>query len=193
MRNLLFGGYAFTVMVVDVFVLSARSPSDAAAAGSTSVSALSEIDIPAESLIRLRDALDEPEYYCIDVAGFGSSLDRSAPLQAHTCKPGADDELFTLNHPLQGQIYMDAYRLCVESDGDMLYVRDCSDSPNQRFLYTDDGAISLLGDESLCVAAAEGAGEPAGGRSHLRRDLLIRDCDQAEPSLSRWVLPGNSP
>ena len=37
-------------------------------------------------LIRLQDPLDEPEYYCVDVPGAGSSLNLQGALQAHTCK-----------------------------------------------------------------------------------------------------------
>ena len=49
------------------------------------------------SLVMLAGPLDEPEFYCVDVAGFGANLSVSGPLQAHTCKPGADDELFAFN------------------------------------------------------------------------------------------------
>ena len=47
-------------------------------------------------LIRLADNLDDPQGYCIDVPGFGDNLRLDAPLQAHTCKPGSDDQLFAL-------------------------------------------------------------------------------------------------
>ena len=60
----------------------------------------------------LRDPLDEPEFYCVDVAGFGNNLNLNSPLQAHTYKPGADDELFIFNHPTPGQFYMEAYDVC---------------------------------------------------------------------------------
>ena len=32
----------------------------------------------------LRDPLDEPEFYCVDVAGFGSNLNLNAPLPIHS-------------------------------------------------------------------------------------------------------------
>ena len=82
----------------------------------------------------LRDPLDEPEFYCVDVAGFGNNLNLNSPLQAHTCKPGADDELFIFNRPAPGQFYMDAYDVCLEAEEGLLYVRACSESPNQRFV-----------------------------------------------------------
>ena len=140
----------------------------------------------------LADPLDEPEFYCVDVAGFGVSLDVDGPMQAHTCKPGADDELFEFNRPSDGHLYLVEHDRCIEAGGTSLYVRPCSDSPLQRFAYGDDGTLRLNGD-SMCLAVAEGEGEPAGGRSHLRRDLLLQPCREAEPALSRWVFPGPSP
>ena len=146
----------------------------------------------AESLIMLRDPLDEPEFYCVDVAGFGNNLNLNAPLQAHTCKPGADDELFIFNHPGPGQFSMDAYDVCLEAGEGVLYVRACSDSQNQRFELSGDGLLRLR-DSDLCVAVQSGEGQPAGGRSHVRRDLLLQDCASVEQNLSRWTLPGPSP
>ena len=72
---------------------------------------------PSPTLIQLVDPLDEPEFYCVDVPGFRASLNLEGALTAHTCKPGADDELFTVGHPLAGNLYMPAYDRCVEADG----------------------------------------------------------------------------
>ena len=73
--------------------------------------------IPAEDvegLVKLQDPLDEPELYCLDVPGFRDRVQLEAPLMAHTCKRrDAADELFTLDHPAEGQLYMKAYGLCV--------------------------------------------------------------------------------
>jgi hypothetical protein len=146
----------------------------------------------AESLIMLRDPLDEPEFYCIDMVGFGSNLNLNAPLQAHTCKPGADDELFIFNHPAAGQFFMEAYDVCLEAGDGQLFVKECSDSPNQQFTLSDDGILKLESAE-LCVAVQSGDGQPAGGRSHVRRDLLVQNCGEVEQSLSRWTLPGPRP
>ena len=87
------------------------------------------------SLVMLADPLDEPEFYCVDVAGFGANLNVNGPLQAHTCKPGADDELFAFNRPADGQFYLVEHDRCIEADGASLYVRPCSESPLQRFAY----------------------------------------------------------
>ncbi len=150
----------------------------------------------AATLVQLVDALDEPEYYCVDVPGFGASLNLRAPLAGHTCKPGADDEIFAVDRPGPGNLYMPAYDLCVEADGAdapaQLYLRACSDSALQRFDFDSDGALVLSGT-GLCVAVSPGAGESTGGPSHLRRDLVLVDCGETEPALKQWTFPGRSP
>ena len=140
----------------------------------------------------LEDPLDEPEFYCVDVAGFGANLNLNSTLQAHTCKPGADDEMFVFNRPSQGQLYLVEHDRCLEADRGSVYVRLCSESPLQRYVYGEDRTLRLDG-EDVCLAVAGGNGQPAGGRSHLRRDLLLAPCADVEPSLSQWVFPGPSP
>ena len=144
------------------------------------------------TLIQLIDPLDEPEFYCVDVPCFRNSLRTDRPLQAHTCKPGADDEMFRFNSSWTGQFYMRAYDLCMEAEGEMAYTRPCTDAPAQRFIHTSDGKIRTeTGDD--CLAVASGSGEPAGGPSHVRRNLRLLPCGDVEPGLSRWRLPGTSP
>ena len=107
---------------------------------------------------------------------------------AHTCKPGADDEMFAVNRPGPGNLYIPAYDLCMEADGTgspaQLYLRACSDSTLQRFEFDSDGRFALS-DSGLCMAVSPEDGEPTGGPSHLRRDLsharLRRDRTRPEP------------
>ena len=156
--------------------------------------------IPSDSLIQLIAPLDEPEYYCIDVPGAGAGVRLQAALQAHTCKQRQfEDEIFTVDQPTTGQIYMEAYGLCVQSDsaesGSPLYLKPCSDSPLQRFEYAGDRTIRLEidGPRSLCIAVEPGEGQPTGGPSHLRRDLAVEMCASTERRLLEWSFPGLSP
>jgi hypothetical protein len=146
-------------------------------------------------LIQLQNPLDEPEFYCVDVPGAGLSLNLQSALQAHTCKlTAAEDETFTFNYPSVGQIYMEAFQLCVEADrvaaGTELRLQECADQPRQRFEYRD-GLIRLhdAGAGTLCLAIAPGAGTPTGGPSHLRRDLALQPCGEVEAALSEWQIP----
>ncbi len=158
---------------------------------------------PSPTLIQLADPLDEPEFYCVDVPGFRASLNLEGALTAHTCKPAAEDELFTVGHPLAGNLYMLAYDRCVEADGATdgaeLYLTACADEPLQRFMLTDDGQLRLgaaegsAADTAYCLAVEPGEGQPTGGPSHLRRGLLLTPCAEADPSLTRWTFPGMRP
>ena len=172
-------------------VLATPTPA-AAAAGGVAVDAA----VAARTLVQLVDPLDEPEFYCVDVPGFGSSLRLEAALMAHTCKPGADDEIFAVNQPGPGNLVMPAYDLCMEASGTEspaeLVLQECSDSAMQQFVLDDEGALALAGT-GLCVAVAPGVGEPTGGPSHVRRDLVLVDCGDAEPALRQWAFPGPSP
>lgn len=151
------------------------------------------IPAPVEkTLIQLIDPLDEPEFYCVDVPGFRDSLRTDRPLQAHTCKPGADDELFLFDQPSVGQLSMPAYDLCMEAEDGQVYTRPCNDSEGQLFSHGSDGSLRS-GDGSFCLSVAPGEGEPAGGQSHLRRDLRLVSCIEAARNLSRWVTPGPDP
>jgi hypothetical protein len=149
---------------------------------------------PDPGFIQLTDPLDEPQFYCLDVPGAGTAVRLDSALQAHTCKPleTVEDELFTLDHPADGQIYMEAYDLCAEATGttpgSTVIMKACSESPNQRFTIDDD-LIQLdgAGQSNLCLSVDPGPGIPTGGPSHLRRDLTLESCDTAAPELSQWI------
>ncbi len=147
------------------------------------------------TLIQLIDPLDEPEFYCIDIPGFRHNLRLDRPLMTHTCKPGADDQMFTLDHPAKGQLFMAAYKLCLEADGtapgSSVSMKKCSDKPGQRFVRNAQGEIRLgAGPGAPCLAMAPGKGEPTGGPSHLRRPLALQECTATRPSLKKWITPG---
>ena len=181
-------------------VPTAAPPTPTVAALTPAAPSTAGIDIdPARAeatLVQLVDALDEPEYYCVDVPGFGRSLNLQSALMAHTCKPGADDEIFAINRPGPGNLYMPAYDLCMEAAGTgapiQLHLRECSDSAMQRFGFDADGGLVLAGT-GLCMAVSPEDGEPTGGPSHLRRDLFMLDCAETEPALGQWAFPGRSP
>ena len=145
-------------------------------------------------LIQLMDPLDEPEYYCVDVPGFGRNLNLNGALTARTCKPRADDEMFLLDLPSPGQISMPAYSLCMEASdeaaGSSVHLADCSAEPLQQFQYTHNAQIRLLNGaaDALCLAVASQAGEPTGGPSHLRRELTLESCELVEAARSRWTV-----
>lgn len=147
------------------------------------------------AFIRLIDPLDEPEYYCVDVPGAGRGVRLQSALQVHTCKPlaTAADELFTINHPNNGQIYMEAYDLCVEAkgahQGSSLLLKTCSESQRQVFTMASN-SVRLNGEheDDLCLAVAPGEGILTGAPSHLRRALTLESCTSVESTLTGWMV-----
>ena len=150
------------------------------------------------SLIHLVDALDDPGYYCIDVAGSGAGARIQDALQAHTCKPPDNsDQMFSLRLP-DGQLYMAEYDLCLQPEdlvpGSGLFLRECSESLLQRFDHTEDGTLRIQGDGPTyyCIAVAPGEGVRI-NQIHKRRDLAIEECDATEPSLIAWSFSEEAP
>ena len=186
-----------TVVPSAVAPVPAAVPTDAPVPEATQASVpepqgLTALYPDGETLIQLIDPLDEPEFYCVDVRGFGSGSQTDRSLQAHTCKPGGEDELFLVNHPAAGQLSMPAYDLCLEAEDEEVYTRTCTDSSSQVFDIGSDGTVRT-GDGQFCLAVTPGEGEQAGGVSHLRRDLLLVDCTEGQRHLARWILPGSNP
>ena len=151
-------------------------------------------------LIRLKDDLDDPRGYCIDVRGFGSGIRLDADLQAHSCKSSAagDQAFATVGDPRRSSIVLVDYDVCLAvaepEPGASILLSPCDDgSVFRRFELLDDGRVHLIVEQEasrpkLCIGVADGAGEPAGGRNHLRRDLMLYDCEDAAPSLTTWKL-----
>ena len=147
-------------------------------------------------LIQLQDPLDEPRSraLCLDVRGFGASLQLDAPMQLHTCKGGTVDETFELDRPSPGQIYLIAFDRCLTApqtaEGSMLFVETCRDVVEQRFTYSERDQLRPARAPELCVAAATGRSQSASGPQYVRRDLLLQRCDPADGALIRWSVPG---
>ena len=157
-----------------------------------------QADASERFLIRLRDDLDDPLGYCIDVRGFGANIRLDADLQAHSCKSStAGDQSFAmLGEPPAAAIVLAHYDVCLAvaspESGASILLAPCADTVVfQRFQWLDDGRLRLLAEPdapqpNLCVCVAGGAGEPAGGRNHLRRDLMLRDCADTDFALIAW-------
>lgn len=140
--------------------------------------------------IRLVAELDEPEFYCFDLAGWGDHLRLDDPLQTHTCKArnGADQML----HFNNGQIQVAGYDRCIEVagsapstlPGSAVIARDCqADNALQKLSLNANGQIQLA-ETSYCIVAGAESRE-ASGPSHVWRTLSVGSCD-IDASLSTW-------
>jgi hypothetical protein len=141
--------------------------------------------------VRLVDPLDEPEFYCLDLSGWGDHLKLDDPLQAHTCKTrGAGDQLFSIG---EGKILVGDTGRCLEIassgrplPGAAILARECSGNAMQAFTLEEDGRISATGS-NLCVAAGNQSTD-ASGPSHVWRVLSVEHCDSTDPELMTWQL-----
>jgi len=113
-------------------------------------------------LLRTVYALDDSRGYCIDVQGYGTAAEVDAPLQAHTCKYGADlaDQLFARSADGM-QIKIPQYGRCLEADSlDVdanLHIRDCARRDTQQWRF-EWGRLTPAGRPDLCVTLASGPG-----------------------------------
>ena len=146
-----------------------------------------------ENFIRLVDPLDEPEFYCIDLAGWGERIQLNDPLQTHTCKNrNADDQEFYLD---ESRIKASQYEVCLQAvgsgnitlPGSSLIARPCSDSNVLQNIELNNFGQIKLKDTKLCISAGT-VSAAANGPSHVWRTLTFVDCDIADPSLSTWQL-----
>ena len=140
--------------------------------------------------IKLVDPLDEPEFYCLDLAGWGRNLLLDDPLQTHTCKNrNPQDQMF---HFDGDHIKVSLYDRCVQVAGSSgvtlagsaVLAKPCSDSPLQKFSLDDEGRIRI-GDTGFCLAAGPDSAE-ASGPSHMWRTLTVASCDSTAAELSTW-------
>ncbi len=171
--------------------------------GSQPESVVTASDTPSPFLIRLRDDLDDPLGYCIDVRGFGAGIRLDADLQAHSCKPNSpDDQTFAVLDDLPGgRIVLVDHGVCLAAGGPepgaSILLGQCGDAAAlQQFEWLIDGRLQLLVEQdtaqpNLCIGVADSVGEPAGGRNHLRRELLLTDCSDGDPVLITWRADSN--
>ncbi|MDG2089483.1 MAG: RICIN domain-containing protein [Arenicellaceae bacterium] len=141
-------------------------------------------------LVRLVDPLDEPEFYCLDLSGYGDHLKLEDPLQAHTCKGESPaDQLFTA---VDGKITVGDTDRCLQvavSSGEpmagvSIIARACSSTSYQALNLEANGQIKL-GETNLCLAAGTES-TAASGPSHIWRVLSVQDCESVESARSTW-------
>ena len=143
-----------------------------------------------EKFVRLVDPLDEPEYYCLDLSGWGDHLKLEDPLQAHTCKVrGGADQIFTVE---ENRITVGDTGRCLQVAvssgkalaGSAIIARECNDSPMQALKLEEDGRITVVGSD-LCLAAGDESTD-ASGPSHVWRVLSAERCDSVPAERMTW-------
>lgn len=140
--------------------------------------------------IMLVDPLDEPEYYCFDLAGWGENLQLDDPLQTHTCKVrGGTDQMFQF---VDNRLEVTGTDRCIQVagssgttlPGSAVLARTCSDNALQQISLSDSGKV-MIGETGLCIGSGNISRE-ASGPSHMWRTMLVVDCDATDASLVTW-------
>ena len=154
---------------------------------------LSAHSVLADSMVQVRlvDPLDEPEFYCLDLMGWGDHLQLDDPVQAHTCKtrnPG--DQLFTFK---DASVLVGDTGRCLEVassgtplPGAAILARKCSDSPMQKIRLEENGHITVI-DSGLCLVVGDQSTD-ASGPSHVWRVLAVGACDGAGAERMTWQI-----
>ena len=156
-----------------------------------SFSASAQDSMSKGDFVMLVDPLDEPEFYCFDLAGWGASLQLDDPLQNHTCK-GANgaDQMFEFSGD---RLQVSGTDRCVQVGGSSgktlpgsaVLARTCSDSqPLQELSLTNTGKI-MVGNTGYCIGSGTSTRD-ASGPSHVWRTLTVVDCDATDSSLTTW-------
>jgi hypothetical protein len=149
--------------------------------------------IPQGNFIRLVAELDEPEYYCFDLMGWGEHLQLEDPLQTHTCKNTAEsaDQMFYFEG---NKLKIAGYDRCVQAAGSnqttlagsAVLARTCANNALQDFSLKATGKIQL-NNTPFCLSAGPESTK-ASGPSHVWRTLHIAECDSADNELSTWQI-----
>jgi acetyl esterase/lipase len=151
-------------------------------------------------LLRTVQPLDEARGYCLDIPGFGPTLRLDDPLQAHTCKYGAElgDQRFE-RVDARGAIKATLYDRCVTATAlepaARLVLCGCTDGPSQQWTLAW-GRLSPASRTDLCVSLAGDKGEIAGTPAlvtpvYRHRDVTLDRCDQSREAHQafRWSVP----
>mgnify|MGYP002835623114 CR=1 FL=1 len=132
------------------------------------------------------------------------------PLRAHTCHSeqhqgnmlGGDfesggissDQGFDVSKISKGEFNLPFYNVCmeVESVGSSsgLVLRECDQSPNQKFVFEGDGKIKQVDDLGLCLTASADYDWYGGGYKpiYIVRDLFMSACSPSFSKRQSWGL-----
>tara|TARA_X000000368_G_scaffold72680_1_gene53191 strand:+ start:113 stop:862 length:750 start_codon:yes stop_codon:yes gene_type:complete len=139
----------------------------------------------------------------------GGGLDK--PLRAHTCHSEqigtmvgsaggfesggvSTDQGFDVSKISKGEFNLPFYNVCmeVESVGSSsgLVLRECDQSPNQKFVFEGDGKIKQVDDLGLCLTTSADYDWYGGGYKpiYIVRDLFMSACSPSFSKRQSWGL-----
>ena len=137
-----------------------------------------------------------------------SSVALDIPLKTHTCHSDynkrnvsiggtggfSPDQGFEVSKITDGEFSFPFYNVCMELENpgqrSDLILRECDQSPNQKFVFEDDGKIKQVNDLSLCLTTSADYGWYGGGYKpiYIVRDLFMSACNPAFSERQSWGL-----
>ena len=154
--------------------------------------------------IQLVDKLDEQRGFCIDIRGHKERAKVHRGLQAHTCYSYQGqlgvDQAFDEQLISRGKFYLPAFDVCIEAGGGVagsrLNLEACNNTDEQKFEFTANDQIKLIGNDELCVTVGARASKQGGGGTplHLLRSLSLTNCEKSGARYTTWrmvALPSN--
>ena len=146
--------------------------------------------------IYIRDQLDEPRGYCLDIKGYKLKAKINNGLQAHTCYSYqgeiAVDQGFDPLKLSQNQFFLPAFDVCMEaasvSTSAPIKLSTCNSGTLQKFEWDIKGRVHPISDGKLCLTIAQGQSRKGGGGSpvHLIRNLSLEPCSDTLGPYQLW-------
>jgi hypothetical protein len=146
--------------------------------------------------IYIRDQLDEPRGYCLDIKGYKLKAKINNGLQAHTCYSYqgeiAVDQAFDSLKLTKNQFFLPVFDVCMESGSIAvsapIRLNKCNYGKLQDFKLDIKGRIYPSSDTKLCLTVEQGQSKKGGGGSpvHLKRNLTLQPCSIALRPYQIW-------
>ena len=146
--------------------------------------------------VYIRDQLDEPRGYCLDIKGYKLKAKINNGLQAHTCYSYqgeiAVDQAFDPLKLTKNQFFLPVFDVCMESGSIAvsapIRLNKCNYGKLQDFKLDIKGRIYPSSDTKLCLTVEQGQSKKGGGGSpvHLKRNLTLQPCSSALRPYQIW-------
>jgi hypothetical protein len=157
---------------------------------------LSVLPVQAENVeIYLTDLIDNVQNgYCLDIArAQGNQANPDDGLQGHTCYSPSGalgvDQIFDSSRLVDGQLYMPEFDVCASVSegvaGTSVDLGTCDGSPQQAFVFSGEGKITLETATDMCLTVAK---DTRTGRSDANqiKVLSVEACEEANAAYQEW-------
>lgn len=134
--------------------------------------------------------------YCLDIKGGGRDIDPKNGLQVHTCYSYkgtlGKDQIFETNSFSKHILYMPKFNVCAQVSnykiGTKVSLDSCSGSPFQSFTFKENGKISPLEANDICLTTSLDTKLGRNGTSkHQIKGLTLQKCSKEYDIFQTWT------